>query len=285
MQTPLHWGKRRFWRGIGERFFWQSRAFRTTTEFGAIIEGRTGDRIPSAIYYFGVWEPHLTRFLGDRLRPGDVFIDVGANIGYYSLCASRIVGPTGRVVAIEASESIYASLQRHIEINAATNVRPVRCAVSDVAGELSVFRGPDSNLGSTSTFRTEETSEFEGTVQSAPLGDLLKLEEIKGARLIKIDVEGAEWAVAKGMRWMLGACPADVEIVMEVAPDRLASQGHSASEILEMFRAHGFRAYALENDYSMISYVPPVKRRPIPRLERVTEQTDVVFSRIDRAYL
>jgi hypothetical protein len=75
--------------------------------------------------------------------------------------------------------------------------------------------------------------------------------------------------------------------IIEVAPDRLAERGHSVKEIFELVGANGFHAYELENDYDMISYVPPVPRKPILRVvdADVTEQTDIVFSRVDQPRL
>lgn len=73
------------------------------TRFGATFAVDTQDLIQRYLYLFGVWEPHMTRWLQRRLKPGDVFVDVGANIGYYSILASRLVGARGKVVAIEAS--------------------------------------------------------------------------------------------------------------------------------------------------------------------------------------
>jgi FkbM family methyltransferase len=286
MQSPVHWGKRAFWREIGERLFWQHHHFTTKTEFGTVMQGNTGDRVPSAIYYFGVWEPHLTRFIRRRLQFGDVFIDVGANIGYYSLCASKLVGVTGRVVAVEASPVIYRELVANLEMNRASNVRPVHCAVSNTSGELLVYGGPPCNRGSATTVPTGNEDEVpESSVRAATLETLLTQDEIDRVRLVKIDVEGAEWAVAQGMAPIFESCRKEVEIAMEISPSRLAAQGHSAEEILNLFRVNGFHAYALENDYEMISYVPPVESRPILRVDRVTEHTDIIFSRLDQAQL
>ncbi|SCF63177.1 hypothetical protein GA0115259_100393 [Streptomyces sp. MnatMP-M17] len=70
------------------------------SRFGARFAVDTQDLIQRYIYLFGVWEPHMTRWLRGRLEPGDTFVDVGANIGYYSVLASQLVGDGVKVVAI-----------------------------------------------------------------------------------------------------------------------------------------------------------------------------------------
>jgi len=73
------------------------------TYFGGVMSCDLGDFIGNIIYHFGVWEPHVSAYIQSRLKPGDAFCDIGANIGYYSLLASRAVGPRGAVIAVGPS--------------------------------------------------------------------------------------------------------------------------------------------------------------------------------------
>src|SRR4051794_26991463 len=86
--APSSFGKRWLWARC-----WRHYAFRSRTIFGAKITGDTADLIQRYIYFFGVWEPDITAWLRSALKPGDCFVDVGANIGYYTLLASQVVGP------------------------------------------------------------------------------------------------------------------------------------------------------------------------------------------------
>ena len=89
--------RRAFWAHLITPFFiFSNSRFVARTTFGAAIAGNTKDLIQRHIFYFGVWEPNLTGFLTTRLNRGDVFVDVGANIGYFSLLASRLVGRRGK---------------------------------------------------------------------------------------------------------------------------------------------------------------------------------------------
>jgi FkbM family methyltransferase len=246
------------------------------------MSGSTEDFIQRHIYYFGVWEPELTRFVASRLLPGRVFIDVGANIGYFTLLASTRVGNSGSVVAIEASPTIFDQLKRHLALNAAANVRAVNVGVSDRDGRARLYLGPKDNRGGTTLFqRSTAGSELEVEVATAPLGKILTTEEWSRARILKIDVEGAEALVAEGLRPLLASAPDDLEIVMEVSPLRLAQQGRSVESVLEIFRDAGFCTYRLHNDYTADIYLDARLMRLPERFDGgLSEPTDVVFSKI-----
>ena len=278
--APFGSGKRAFWTRVVDPYLaWHPHRFVARTVFGSRIAGDTRDILQQYIYYFGVWEPHLTDWIGRRLAPGDAFVDVGANIGYFSLLASKLVGESGRVVAIEPSPAIFGVLQSNLARNRAHNVRAVRVAASDSTGMLRLFQGPDSNLGRT-TVLADEGFEFACMVKAAPLGAILRAEEIRAARVIKIDVEGAEWSVVAGMAPLLNAFRSDLEIVVEVNAERLARQGKRPEDLLAIFRDSGFHAYTLENDYSPLSYLAPYTRKRPERLRvPIERQADLVFSR------
>jgi FkbM family methyltransferase len=285
---PRGSGKSALWRWvIAPHFGWLAHDFEASTRFGARLRGNTQDFIQRHVYYFGLWEPNLTAFLARRLRPGDVFIDVGANIGYFALQAARLLGPTGSVVAIEASPSIYDMLTRNLALNGARNVRAVNVAVADRPSMLQLFRGPIDNCGGTSlVVDGTPGSTFECVVRAEPLGEIVSAEEWRRARLVKIDVEGAEADVVAGMLPLLARAPRDLELVVEIAPDMLEKQGKRPEDVLKIFRAAGFHAYRIENDYTAASYLnPATARRPTRITEPLVTQTDVVFSRTDAAVL
>jgi FkbM family methyltransferase len=285
---PTAFGKSLLWRSvIAPHFGWLSRDFEVSTRFGSRMRGNTQDFIQRHIYYFGLWEPNLTHFLGERLHPGDVFIDVGANIGYFSLQAARLVGSTGTVVAIEASPSIHALLNENLALNQTQNVRTVNLAVAERPSTLHLYLGPADNRGGTTLVASGTPgSTFECDVQAQPLGDIVTADEWRRARLVKIDVEGAEASVVAGMVPLLAQAHRELELVVEIAPRTLARQGKSPEDVLGIFRAAGFHAYKIENDYSADGYLDPVAaRRPTRITGPLVTQTDVVFSRTDAAVL
>lgn len=273
--------RRVFWaRVITPFFMFSDTRFVARTTFGATIAGSTKDLIQRHLFYFGVWEPNLTSFLSTRLRQGDVFVDVGANIGYFSLLASRLVGPDGKVIAIEASPNIFAMLSQNLTRNQTTNVQATNVAISDVHGTTKLFLASASNIGQTGTV-SRPGSRYECDVTTAPLDAVLGIDAGR-VRFVKVDVEGAEWPVLQGMRELLRNGAPGLEVFVELTPKSLRDCGRSADDVLVMFAAFGFLPYAIENDYSAAGYMSPgITTRPRRLRGTVSEQTDVIFSKID----
>lgn len=263
-------------------FAWHSHRFRARTVFGATIAGDTQEVLQQHVYYFGMWEANLTRWLSERLGAGDVFVDVGANIGYFSLLASKLVGRDGRVVAIEALPSTFDRLATNLERNGCDNVRALNVAAAETAGTLKVFRGPDSHTG-LATVVADFGHEYERDVDAAPLSALLADDEVARARVIKIDVEGAELAVARGLRPILSATRPDLEVVIEMHPQPLGQQGQRARDVAEVLAGEGFHAYGLDVDYTAAALAGNGAPPPLRRLAEVPDhEMDVVFTREDR---
>ncbi len=277
--------KRAFWQLIGNPISHGSWRFTAPTAFGFELHGNTVDFLDRYVYFFGVWEPNLSYWITQRLRPGDTFVDVGANIGYYTLLASRLVGADGRVVAVEASPRVFHRLERNLALNHTANVRAINVAVSDRPGEIELYDGPISNSGKTSILRASGRPRS-GTIHAAPLAAILTDHEFASARIIKIDVEGAEWLVVSGLADVLGRTRFDAEFVIEVSPSWLASMQRRPEDIIDIFARDGFNAYTMINDYHSNSYVDGTPYAPPQRLSGpLTETCDIVFSRLDQREL
>jgi FkbM family methyltransferase len=271
-------GKEALWRRVVNPYLaWQAYPFVARTVFGRRIAGDTRDMIQQYVYYFGVWEPDLTAWISRQLRPGDVFVDVGANVGYYSLLAATLVSNTGAVIAIEASPTVFRQLEANLARNRAVNVRAVNVAASDQRGQVQLFRGPEHNLGETSVFQAPGFAP-DGTVAAAPLGDILLPEELSRARLVKMDVEGAEAAVLAGFAPLLSACRRDLELIVELHPQYLTQPGRTAADLVQLMKDAGFCAYRIENDYWPVR-PPSDLRRPVRLQSPLQSETALVFSR------
>ncbi|MBW5423016.1 FkbM family methyltransferase [Streptomyces sp. BG9H] len=256
-------------------------------ECGALFAVDTQDLIQRYLYLFGAWEPHMTRWLKSRLRGGDVLVDVGANVGVFAVLGSRLVGDTGRVVAVEASPTFHRRLLRNAALNGCDNIRAVNAAVSDSHKSLTFILASSHNMGANSIVPYEGPAESTFEARALPLPELLEADEIARARVIKIDVEGAEGGVVRGLEPVLDRLRPDVEIAVEVTPERMAQLGDSADELLATMREHGFHSYRLANDYAPQSYPRAMKRPAAPVRWRgpVVGETELVFSRVDAEVL
>ncbi len=255
------------------------------TRFGARFACSLPDFIQTYLYLFGTWEPDITSFIERRVTAGRTFVDVGANIGYHALLAARA---GARVVAIEASPRIFRVLGEQVRANGARSVRLVNKAASEKAGTCSVYAGPIQNIGLSTTVR-ERGFAVEAEVFSAPLTDLLEPDELRTVQLVKIDVEGDEPAVLRGMAGVLEACPDDVEILLELSPLWWSDRAQTPRDVLRPLLDAGFNVYRIDNNLWPWRYLWPNDVRPPVRergpLTRRVKRLDLVLSRADRETL
>lgn len=258
------------------------RRFEAATVDGLVLGGSTQDMIQRYVYVFGVWEPNLTAWLRTRPLLGRTFVDVGANVGYFTMLGSRLVGGHGRVVAVEPLPTTFAQLQENLRRNGLGNVRAVEVAATAERRTVDLFGGEAHNSGTTSTLAGEGLRSL-GSVPGVPLSELLADDEVETARVVKIDVEGGEPDALRGLLAALDRMPDDIELVIELTPD-LPDGGTDA--VLSLLAERGFLAYELRNDYSLRAYAERAPYEPPRRLRSaLPERTDVVFSRVDAEVL
>jgi FkbM family methyltransferase len=128
--------------------------------------------------------------LADWLKPGDVFVDVGANIGAYTMWAARLTGATGRVVAIEPQPSVLARLRANMDLNPDFNVQIFACGAGPRDGSIRLSVG-SSNEGGAS-MATKEGGEDSVDVAVRPLLDMIEEAGLSRIDALKIDIEGFE---------------------------------------------------------------------------------------------
>jgi FkbM family methyltransferase len=203
---------------------------------------------PADGFFFGVWEPGVSRVIENNLKPGDVFVDVGANVGYDSLLAASRVGPDGAVVAIEALPRTFGLLQQNLarNPNLAASVRAVNVAVSDQPGTLALYEFGPHNIGAVTTLASRGGARS-ATVAAERLGNILTADEIARVRLVKMDVEGAEPAVLKDILDHLDAYPTDMDIIIEANPQ---DDPEGFADVFDRLRSAGFTAWVIPNRYT-----------------------------------
>lgn len=213
---------------------------------GLKIKLHLDEWIQQQIYFMGAFDQKGINFLKHHLKPGDVFIDIGANIGCYTLVASQLTTPTGKVIAFEAIRHVYEQLQHNINLNHLSNVTAEHQAVYEKADELKFFVSSRENMGMSSIFRHDTESGETEITKAVALDDYISNRGIKRIDLIKIDIEGAELFALRGMRKTLSTMRP--VLMMELSDDVLPGTPVSKEEILGMLSEHGYYPMALNED-------------------------------------
>ncbi len=209
------------------------------------VDKRSRD-ITAWIVMGGYWETFVDDVLAALVRPGDTFVDAGSNMGYYTIKVGGRVGPTGRVFAFEANPQMFAFVNENININGmAGRDRAFNAALGAEAGHLLFCHDPSHPGGGTVLLPTEATPPGLD-IQTVPVVSLdSALPADARIDLMKIDVEGFEVPVFRGMQQLMARSP-DLAIVCEVATV-LWSRFGDPSQLLKEF-AGGRRLYRIFTD-------------------------------------
>jgi FkbM family methyltransferase len=142
------------------------------------------------------YEPEIT-FLDRALRPGDVFVDGGANLGIYTVLASNLVGAEGKVLSFEPGAVTFERLERSIDANPFKNVHAHMSALSDTVGEAPLYHTQD-HVVSYSLAPDEDSAADSETVQTLTIDECVARDGLDRLDFIKLDVEGAEELALRG---------------------------------------------------------------------------------------
>jgi len=193
----------------------------------------------------GLYETDVTDLFISGVSAGMTVVDLGANIGYYSLLSSRLVGDEGHVYAFEPDPEAFTYLELNVSLNQCTNVAAINKAVADKVGALSfVTAGPER--GFVSTLEADSIS-IKAVTLDAFFGGL----EWPPVHLIKIDIEGFEEQALLGMQELVQRNPT-IRIIIELNTDALSRAGRSLEQLVETLIVLGFSSgYLIEQRRSL----------------------------------
>lgn len=186
----------------------------------------------------GDYEADLTTAFRELLGPGQTFVDVGGNEGWFSMLAAHLVGPQGRVLTCEPQERLWPVVLKNISLNGFTNVQLLPFAVAEQPGEAVINLYPSLNTGSSNISGTKRRWEARQRVKLVPLTDILGALQGKNVDLMKIDVEGFEHQVLLSAGSHLGTTIK--RIVVELHPAQLAALGSSVEDVVKLLRDRGY---------------------------------------------
>jgi FkbM family methyltransferase len=204
------------------------------------------DEIGRFLYLYGVWDLVGTRLVQRVLRPGMTVLDVGANIGYFSLVAASGVGPAGLVVSFEPHDGIRARLEGNVARNGLANVVVRAEAVTSSSGEVRFYRSADAGNQGISSTVAGSAAHGAPRAEQPPVVPAVRLDEVRDELaeagrtidLVKLDVEGAETAAFAGGAELLGAADAPL----------LVFEAYELEPAATLLRGHGYTVRRLVHD-------------------------------------
>jgi len=204
-------------------------------------EGNSG--IAQIMGIRGSYEEDTTKLFIGIVREGMTVLDLGANIGYYSLLAGRQVGEKDKVFAFEPGPESFAILQRNIKANGFNNIVPMAKAVSNRCGRQRLFLASDPGEHGLFEYLDREYIEVDVTT----IDEFIKEQNIS-VDVIKMDVEGGENEVLDGMPETISKTP-ELKIITEFLPQHFERSGSSCSPyaFLERLMGYGFKLYFIDD--------------------------------------
>jgi len=234
-----------------------------------VIPGDLG--ISSELLMFKTHEPLTTKLLSKELKKDMVCLDVGGNIGYYTLFESNIVGPNGKVIAIEPSPPNFKYLKKNLEIQNIKNVDAYNFAAGDRDGDINFLIYEESN--GSFTIPDGETTNLPGEiikVQAKRLDTFLDELKINRVDFVRMDVEGYESYIIEGMPNIIKSFKPMFQI--EVHASLLGKDG--TKKFLKTFQEYGYEAkYYVPRDIDLpiIGTMNDVKHHTIDTLLEMLE--------------
>jgi len=216
---------------------------------GAKIRIYTHDVIGQAIYAKGAFEPDLFDFLSNFLKSGMVILDLGANIGQYTILAAQRVGPNGSVHSFEPCTRMFEELKFNIMLNNLEKLCTLnKIAISDKQGTafLSTYKPGAEVYSSIGNHKRKEAKALgHEEVKTETIDNYRKVNNIKNVDFMKIDVEGAELLVLHGAKQLLSR-PNSPVISLEFADINTQGFGYKALEIWDFLTGLGYKMYSLD---------------------------------------
>jgi FkbM family methyltransferase len=189
----------------------------------------------------GSYEDSMRLTIEEYLPPEGVFLDVGANDGYFTVIAARRCGRSGHVVAVEPQQRLVPILEENIRLNELNknNVWVLSLAVTDVPGAVTLHLMPSINSGASGLHRATKYRVPTQIVAARTLAQIFDDEKLSRVDLMKVDIEGFEYEALLGSRSVFEEMRVRV-LALELHPTILAKRGKEVSDIVAMLGATGY---------------------------------------------
>ena len=206
-----------------------------------------------AISHYGTYEEVEAKIMEEKIKTGNIVVDIGANIGLHTLNMARIVGNTGQVFAFEPDPSNFKILEKNVKINNYQNIILEQRAVGDKHERTTLYQS--DHPGMHRIF--PQTKQAKGQVKVELISlDKYFIDSNLADRInfIKIDVEGLEFSVLQGMKNILKNNK-KIKILFEFMPKNIMEAGFTPIELLNYLISHNFKLYCIDESTKKLLYV------------------------------
>jgi FkbM family methyltransferase len=222
---------------------------------------------PMMLAVKGPWETGETHWFVKSLKPGDVVVDLGAYVGYYTLVAGKVVGEKGKVYAFEPGPEAFALLQKNVRANGLSNVVLEQKAVSNKAGSIKLFVSEKHSADNTIYKSAHDPGRATVDIEAVSLDDYFRDRDPR-VDFVKIDVQGAEGLILDGMHEVVKKNP-NVRMAVEFTPEAMKQAGSDPYAGARWLKESGFRFF----DLGLAAGPRALKEvDPIPILERLSKK-------------
>jgi FkbM family methyltransferase len=188
----------------------------------------------------GTYEPGMRSILGTFLGPGKVFVDLGANEGYFTVLGARLTRPEGRVIAIEPQDRLIPIISTNLRQND-LSATIVKTAVSDRRVTTVLHLAPSTNPGSSGLHRATKYPVPKQPVRTVTLADVLDDNQVGVVDLLKVDIEGFEFEAILGSPHLFTEKRIKA-MALELHPAALTARGKSVEELGSFLAGAGYSA-------------------------------------------
>lgn len=216
-------------------------------KFQSVFKFKTEDVIGRHIYKRGQYETHITDFIANYMtfESGDIALDIGANIGWYSILFNKLMPADAQIIAFEPDPLNYDLLTQNINLNNAGNVKACQFALSDKKETKKLYLYSSKNLGRHSLLDINDDGHFV-EVETRVLDDELQNMGInfENIKMAKIDIEGYEYFALLGAEMVLQNVRC---VVSEFVPAHMKKGGVEPSSLVDMMKQHGFKPNEMQH--------------------------------------
>jgi FkbM family methyltransferase len=207
------------------------------------------EHIQQQLFWYGYYEKELGDLLKKMLRSNDVFIDIGANIGYFSLLSASI-SPSVKVISFEPVKDLFEKMNENFSINDNKNIVAINVAVGEMNEQRELYLSAPDNLGMSSFYQPENYSGRNEKVEVIAFDDWFKKSGLTKIDLIKLDIEGNELAALKGMSAVLeNQKPA---LIVEINPETLSQFGLKPLDIFNYLNQFNFDGFLISENGRLV---------------------------------